>query len=88
MLYDNGQLLSAANLAIGQMMQAYVDGDAGSREMVNRWVGPGSPIDLKPTTISALYRVLLASTAEISTNVKDPAEAAEMDPAAANQAAE
>ena len=79
---DNGGLLSAANLAIGQMMQAYVDGDAGSREMVNRWVGPDTAIDLKPTTISALYRVLLASTAEISTNVKDPAEATQVDPTA------
>ena len=73
---DNGKLLSTANLAIGQMMQAYVDGDAGSREMVNRWVGPGSTIDLSETTISALYRVMLASTAEISTNVQDPAELA------------
>ena len=73
---DNGKLLSTANLAIGQMMQAYVDGDAGSREMVNRWVGPGSSIDLSETTISALYRVMLASTAEISTNVQDPAELA------------
>ena len=73
---DNGKLLSAANLAIGQMMQAYVDGDAGSREMINRWVGPGSAIDLSETTISALYRVMLASTAEISTNVQDPAELA------------
>ena len=33
---DNGKLLSAANLAIGQMMQAYVDGDAGAQEMINR----------------------------------------------------
>ena len=73
---DNGKLLSAANLAIGQMMQAYVDGDAGSREMINRWVGPGSAIDLSEATISALYRVMLASTAEISTNVQDPAELA------------
>ena len=73
---DNGKLLSVANLAIGQMMQAYVDGDAGSREMVNRWVGPGSAIDLSEATISALYRVMLASTAEISTNVQDPAELA------------
>lgn len=79
---DNGKLLSSANLAIGQMMQAYVDGDPGSREMVNRWVGPGSPIDLKPTTISALYRVLLASTAEISTDVTDPAEVTEMEASA------
>ena len=71
---DNGTLLSSANLAIGQMMQAYVDGDTGSREMVNRWVGPGSAIDLSESSINALYRIMLGTTAEISTNVMDPAE--------------
>ena len=39
-------------------------------------MGPGSAIDLSEATISALYRVMLASTAEISTNVQDPAELA------------
>ena len=73
---DNGKLLSSANIAIGQMMQAYVDGDTGSREMVNRWVGPGSSIDLPESTISALYRLMLSTTAEISTNVQDPADLA------------
>ena len=37
---NNGKLLSQANIAIGQMMQAYLDGDAGTREMVGRWIGP------------------------------------------------
>lgn len=69
---DNGKLLSSANLAIGQMMQAYVDGDAGSREEINRWIGPDSSVKLSEGTISALYRVMLASTAEISTDVKAP----------------
>ena len=73
---DNGKLLASANIAIGQMMQAYVDGDTGSREMVNRWVGPGSSIDLPESTISALYRLMLSTTAEISTNVQDPADLA------------
>ena len=74
---DNGKLLASANLAIGQMMQAYVDGDAGSREEINRWIGPDSSVKLSEDTISALYRVMLASTAEISTNVKSPDEVVE-----------
>lgn len=69
---DNGKLLSSANLAIGQMMQAYIDGDAGSREEINRWIGPDSEVMLSEAAISALYSVMLASTAEISTNVQAP----------------
>ena len=74
---DNGKLLASANLAIGQMMQAYVDGDAGSREEINRWIGPDSSVKLSEATISGLYSMLLASTAEISTNVKAPDELVE-----------
>ena len=67
-------LLTAGNLAIAQMMQAYVDGDSGSREMVNRWVCPGSPIRLTEQQISDFYALILTSTAEISTTVKPPAK--------------
>jgi polar amino acid transport system substrate-binding protein len=69
---NNPRLLTAGNLAIGQMMQAYVDGDPGTREMVNRWVGPASAIKLSEDTISALYRMMLSVTAEISTPVPIP----------------
>lgn len=70
---NNPDLLAAGNLAIAQMMQAYVDGDAGTREMVNRWIGPESSIQLPEDTISGFYRLMLAATAEISTEVKPPA---------------
>ena len=66
---NNGKLLSQANLAIGQMMQAYVDGDAGTREMVDRWIGPGSSVGLTRSGISSLYGLILSITAEISTVV-------------------
>ena len=69
---NNPRLLTAGNLAIGQMMQAYVDGDLGTREMVNRWVGPSSAIRLSEDMISALYRMMLSVTAEISTPVPVP----------------
>jgi len=66
---NNGLLLSHANLAIGQIMQAYIDGDAGTRRMINRWIGPDSPVGLKSSTIRNLYSLILSTTAEISTSV-------------------
>ena len=66
---NNGKLLSNANLAIGQMMQAYMDGDAGTRHMVERWIGPESSIGLSREVIQALYGLILNVTAEISTTV-------------------
>ena len=66
---NNGKLLSNANLAIGQMMQAYIDGDAGTRHMVERWIGPESSVGLSREVIQALYGLILNVTAEISTTV-------------------
>ena len=66
---NNGKLLSNANLAIGQTMQAYMDGDAGTRHMVERWIGPESSVGLSREVIQALYGLILNVTAEISTTV-------------------
>ena len=66
---NNGKLLSKANIAIGQMMQAYMDGDAGTRHMVERWIGPESSVGLSREVIQALYGLILNVTAEISTTV-------------------
>ena len=67
---SNGKLLSQTNIALGQMMQAYVDGDAGTREMINRWIGPGSSVKLSEAGISALYTLILSTTADMSTSVQ------------------
>ena len=67
---NNGKLLSQTNVALGQIMQAYVDGDAGTREMVNRWIGPDSSVKLSEPAISGLYALILSTTAEMSTSVK------------------
>ncbi|MFM7674782.1 MAG: extracellular substrate binding-like orphan protein GrrP [Synechococcus sp.] len=69
---SNPRLLTAGNLAIAQMMQAYVDGDPGSREMVDRWVGPSSAVNLTEEQISGFYSLILTTTAEISTTVTGP----------------
>jgi len=66
---NNGKLLSSTNIALGQMMQAYMDGDAGTREMINRWIGPGSDVGLSQETIKSLYGLILSITAEINTTV-------------------
>ena len=66
-----GKLLSATNVAIGQMMQAYMDSDVGTREMVNRWIGPGRTVGLSQEAIKTLYSLMLSVTAEISTTI-DP----------------
>lgn len=67
----NGKLLSATNVAIGQMMQAYMDGEVGTREMVNRWTGPGRKVGLSQEAIKTLNILMLSVTAEISTTI-DP----------------
>ena len=64
---NNGKLLSSTNIALGQMMQAYMDGDAGTRRMINRWIGPGSDVGLNQQTIRSLYGLILSVTAEIDT---------------------
>ena len=66
---NNGKLLSSTNIALGQMMQAYMDGDAGTRHMVERWIGPESSVGLSREVIQALYGLILNVTAEISTTV-------------------
>ena len=64
---NDGKLLSATNIALGQMMQAYMDGDAGTRRMINRWIGPGSDVGLSQESIRSLYGLILSVTAEIDT---------------------
>ena len=51
------------------MMQAYMDGDAGTREMLDCWIGPGSSVGLTREGISSLYGLILSITTEISTVV-------------------
>ena len=65
---NNGKLLSSTNIALGQMMQAYMDGDAGTRRMINRWIGPGSDVGLSQESIRALYGLILSVIAEINTS--------------------
>ena len=62
-------MVFSTNVAIGQMMQAYMDGDAGTRRMIDRWIGPDSTVGLSQQAIKSLYGLILSTTAEISTTV-------------------
>ncbi len=59
-------LLNISNLAIGRLLTGYVDNDPAVRTEINRWVGSGSAIDLSDNQISAFFRMVLATTAELS----------------------
>ena len=49
------------------MMQAYMDGDAGTRRMINRWIGPGSDVGLSQESIRSLYGLILSDTRNLTT---------------------
>ena len=54
------------------MMQAYLDGDAGTRHMVNRWIGPGTNVGMKQEAIRSIFSSILSITGEFSTAVALP----------------
>jgi len=47
------------NRAIAQLLQGYVDGDPDSVAAVDRWLGPGSALDLSPDRIRGVFDALL-----------------------------
>ena len=59
-------LLNISNLAIGRLLTAYVDNDPVVRTEINRWIGDGSAIDLTDDQISTFFRMVLATTAQLS----------------------
>ena len=59
-------LLNISNLAIGRLLTAYVDNDPAVRTEINRWIGDGSAIDLTDDQISTFFRMVLATTAQLS----------------------
>ncbi len=47
------------NRAIAQLLQGYVDGEPSSVAAVNRWLGPGSALNLSPDRIRGVFDGLL-----------------------------
>ena len=54
-------LLDASNIAIGRVLQDYVDGDQAVRKEINSWIGPGSAVGLSDDDIAHYYSVVLAT---------------------------
>ena len=50
---------NVVNRAIAGLQQGYLDGDPASVTLVNRWLGPGSAINLPTTTIQGVFESLL-----------------------------
>ena len=49
-----------------------MDGDAGTRRMINRWIGPGSDVGLSQEVIRSLYGLILSVDWEGNFSTFDP----------------
>jgi polar amino acid transport system substrate-binding protein len=56
---NDSQFRDLVNRAIAQMLQGYVDGDPQSVAEVNRWLGPGSALNLSQEKIRNVFDSLL-----------------------------
>jgi polar amino acid transport system substrate-binding protein len=63
--HGNDALLASGNLAIGQLLQGYVDGDEESTRIINSSIGPDSPVGLEADKIAAYYNSVLGTVAGI-----------------------
>jgi polar amino acid transport system substrate-binding protein len=61
---SSSSLLDTSNIAIGRLLQAYVDGNPDARKEINAWIGKGSAIGLTDEQISHYYRMVLSTAAE------------------------
>ena len=63
------EVLATGNLAIGQLLQGFVDGDEESTRIINASIGPDSPIGLKADKIAAYCISVLGMVAGIGKEV-------------------
>ena len=63
--HGNDALLASGNLAIGQLLQGYIDGDEESTRIINSSIGPDSPVGLEVDKIAAYYNSVLGTVAGI-----------------------
>lgn len=60
---NNSDLLDISNLAIGRLMQAYVNNDRSAQKRINAWIGPGSSVDLSQAAIKGYFTNVLLNSA-------------------------
>lgn len=56
---NDSQFRDLVNRAIAQLLQGYLDGEPESVAAVDRWLGPGSALNLSPETIRNVFDSLL-----------------------------
>ncbi|MFM1901719.1 MAG: hypothetical protein RLZZ216_2295 [Cyanobacteriota bacterium] len=61
---SSSSLLDLSNIALGRLMQAYVDGDPKVRKEINAWLGKDSGVGLTEEQINHYYRNVLSTVAE------------------------
>lgn len=62
---NNSTLRNLVNLAIAQMVQGYVNDVPRYRELVNRWLGPGSKVGLPEEMIQGYFETVLLTHEQI-----------------------
>ena len=50
------------NHAIAELQQDYLDGEPATVALVDRWLGPGSAVNLSPSRIRSVFEALLLGT--------------------------
>lgn len=61
---SSSSLLDLSNIALGRLMQSYVDGDPKVRQEINAWLGKDSGVGLTEAQIIHYYRNVLSTVAE------------------------
>jgi polar amino acid transport system substrate-binding protein len=56
---NNSTLRNLVNLALARMMQGYINGSERQRQIVNRWLGPGSALGLPEEMIKLYFSSVL-----------------------------
>jgi polar amino acid transport system substrate-binding protein len=62
---NSSGMMNLSNLAIGKLMQAYINDDPKAQSRINQWVGPGSDVNLSQADIKAYFTNVLLSAALI-----------------------
>lgn len=60
---NNSEILNVSNLAIARLMQAYINNEPKALNRINRWIGPGSSVNLNQDIIKGYFTNVLLSTA-------------------------
>jgi polar amino acid transport system substrate-binding protein len=60
---NNSGILNLSNLAIARLMQAYINNDPKALSRINRWIGPGSTVNLNQDAIKSYFINVLLSAA-------------------------